>query len=117
VADLVQRLAHAVQQQPARHRQLHAAPLAAEQRLAQLLLQLRNLVAHGGLGNAQLLCRARVIAQAGCGLEADQEPEGGEAGIGHGTRQTKRWNRNCRRTQPKPGAMAGRCRCNTWLLS
>jgi hypothetical protein len=84
VADLLQRLANAVLQQAARHGQLHTPPLAPEQRLADLLLQLRNLVADGGLRDAQLLGRARIAAQPRSRLETDQELEGGQPGVGHG---------------------------------
>ena len=71
----VQRQLHAAQQHLAGHRQLHPAPDAAEQRLAQLRLQLLHLMTDGRLRQAQLVGSAGKAAQPGGGLEAGQQAQ------------------------------------------
>ena len=72
---VAERLHHHGQQCLAFIRQRQAARQAPEQRFAQPVFQLADVLAHGGLGHVQLLGGARQVQVAGRGLEGTQGVE------------------------------------------
>ncbi|OIQ83023.1 hypothetical protein GALL_351920 [mine drainage metagenome] len=84
------RAQHGGVQQLAGDGQLDAAPLAAEQRLADLRLELADLVADRRRRHAQLVGRARVVAQSRGGLEAEQQFQRGQSRVRRHVRKIER---------------------------